>query len=68
MAVDKVPVAPVWTCPGPCPFCGAASGVQQRGPMAERYRVTCYSCGASGPNGVDRPQAIRLWNMRDGKA
>lgn len=57
---DNLPVAAVWTCPRPCPFCGVAAGVQE----TSKYRVECLNCGSMGPNAVDRPQAIRLWNMR----
>ena len=50
--------------PIPCPFCGAPDPlIRQDGPDIV-YR--CVKCGAWGPTGADRAEALEKWNARNG--
>jgi len=45
----------------PCPFCGS----RVLGVGHPIYRIECPHCDAHGPNGEDKEQARKLWNMRE---
>lgn len=52
----------------PCPFCGnAASEVvitHSEGCGLARYKVFCFSCGASGAVTLSTEEAAYSWNRR----
>jgi Lar family restriction alleviation protein len=58
--------------PRPCPFCRSdrvelrrlpALGVQDE--PVDLFAVHCKTCGARGPDGEARSEAIALWNGPD---
>lgn len=44
----------------PCPFCGGPGGLSSASP----WRVTCQTCGASGPSHRTVSGAVRRWGTR----
>lgn len=55
----------------PCPFCGIKDDneqtiTQEKLMFSTPYQVAC-SCGARGPHGDTREQAIQQWNERRGE-
>lgn len=53
---------------GPCPFCYKTESLYmiEDDPRCPPifWQVVCISCQASGPLGIDRKNAIDLWNRR----
>jgi len=59
----------------PCPHCGSEDVINQKKPikarnpitlkvLAKHYAVWCSDCGAYGPHGDTRKEALELWNKR----
>ena len=51
----------------PCPFkecLGDASDINSTEEAEYVWYVYCQSCGAQGPTGTNKQEAIELWNER----
>lgn len=49
---------------GPCPFCGAGVSEVEELEGLDFWYVECPTCGADGPKGQTKAEAVRLWNAR----
>lgn len=47
-----------------CPFCGDDEPDVDHDNDAQKWRVLCGNCGASGPTHENRNSCIELWNCR----
>ena len=57
--------------PLPCPFCSYdkttfVDWVVEFTPTNKHkeFAVSCKNCGCQGPNSIDKPDAVRMWNLR----
>lgn len=46
----------------PCPSCGSDKKLRVGGPIFSKMYVVCNNCGAYGPNGDNKDEAIEYWN------
>jgi len=50
--------------PGPCPFCGSRTTPPDLDGDAGSWVVACPDCGARGPAGGSKDDAVAAWNER----
>ena len=48
----------------PCPFC-CGTKLLLKTDMLGYARITCETCGTTGPYGKPNDNALRYWNKRD---
>lgn len=48
----------------PCPHCGKLFWKDVERPDTHAVQIECAGCLARGPAGVDRENAMELWNWR----
>jgi len=49
----------------PCPFCKELRLAHNRASVGHLHWVYCHTCKTDGPVGIDRDEAVSLWNLPD---